>query len=445
MYIKILVVTAALAIVLSIISPLKAVMIYALVRPLVTPAAFDQVTLLGLPISTPLTVGIIVVALISLPLQRRWRLFAPGSLLLLFVTVLALLSGVQSIDKGVWMAGIVKLAMAWSVLVISYNAVRSQDDAVALYKAIALSAVIPLAYGFFEVSQGLAGGLGVPRISSILGTNNGYGIYLSMVLAATALALLHVETKKARLLYLTLLAAIIASQVLSQNRGSWIALAFGFVVALVRYRRKVDMRWVIIGALALGVFASGVIMSRFEQLEERNPYSRYQNTFVERIEYWKKIVPLVLNRPLLGYGAESSAIVTTKYLGSASPTHNAYLELALEIGVLSALIYALFLAKAALYFWFRRVRDDVWKENFVLIILTVYLPVISVTQHIIYDLVSFPLFLMLVGAARKVNDLTYAAGHSSEAPEPSPLDSQTDARQASADSAPADTTPARNQ
>ncbi|MGI9334334.1 MAG: O-antigen ligase family protein [Gammaproteobacteria bacterium] len=413
--IKLVALISSIGIAVCFAAPIVALVIYAIARPLLTPAAFAGVTLFGVPITTPFSMAILAVGMWNLFLQRSWGLIGSHSLMLNGMLVCAAFSVAQSVAKGASMVGMIKLMTGWMIFVIAYNGVRKEEDALTLYKAIALSSVIPICYGFYQAIMDVVWRGGLERVSSVMGTNNAYGIYLSMALVATTLVVMRADTRRGRLLYSCVLVAIVVSQVLAQNRGTWIALTLAALAATLRYRHKIQVRYVVYVALFIFVFFSGIIASRFEQLAEKRPYARYENTLVARIEYWKAIAPVIAERPLLGYGVGTASIVTQKYLGSSSPPHNDYVRLSLEVGVFGALCYALFLLQIMLYFWFRRVRDEVWKANFAMIMLSIYLPVITMFQNIAYNLVNFPFFLILVGAAIKLNQL---AAPKQEAPKP---------------------------
>lgn len=407
--VKIAVAAGSLGILLCVASPTVALAIYAFVRPLITEFAFDQVKLFGMPLSAPLSLSIIGIAVINLTFQPSWRLHGTRSLFLTGVLAMAALSVVTSISTGTSASAGIKFFTAWVVYIMTYNSVRSEEDALFIYKALVVCAIIPMLEGFHEAATDLISYGSVQRVSSILGTHNGYGIFLTIIMAATTAVLLHSKTYRSRVFFACILIAVITSQVLAQNRGTWIALTMGFMVAITKYHRKLNLRWVFVVVLFVGIAFSGAIINRFAELENEKPYAPLaNNTFDGRVEFWKMLLPLVMERPLTGYGIGTSKTVAERYLTHGGAPHNDYLRLALETGVFGTVFYVLFLAHLGLYALFRPIRDDTWKDNFSMLILVVYLPVISFAQNIIVNLVNFPLMLMLLATMMKMERIVTA-------------------------------------
>ncbi|MES9962306.1 MAG: O-antigen ligase family protein [Candidatus Sedimenticola sp. 20ELBAFRAG] len=393
----------------STLSPLNVVLIYSIFRPLLQPFAIMQYKLAGLPISTSITLAIIFVGTTCIVFRKNWRFIPDKGLLLSIVILLAFISAVFSSDYRESATGIAKLLTIWFIFNMAYNSVNTMEDARKLLFALVIGAMIPLAMGFYQAITGnyqmLHSQTGaVDRINGVFGIGNAYGIYLSSITAASAILLIDSVGRRKKILMAGLLGAVLTSQVLALNRGTWIALIIGFIVAAVKYRRFIKLHWIALGALIMALFFVDIIAERFDDLGNRDNYYQ-RNTFEGRIEHWKEILALIENKPIIGYGVGTSEVVTTKLLGQSMAPHNDYILIALEMGLIAALLYFLFLLRIAAYFVFRPIVPELWIYNFSLIMLSIYFIIISSTQNIMFNVINFPLFLTMVAIGIKLDKL----------------------------------------
>ncbi|MES9874996.1 MAG: O-antigen ligase family protein [Candidatus Sedimenticola sp. 6PFRAG7] len=396
-----------LLIVLSTLSPINVVSIYSILRPALQPFSFLQYKLAGLPISATVTLAVIFVGTVSTLFKRNWRFIPDKSHLFGLLLILAFISAAFSFDYRASVIGFTKLLTAWFIFNMAYNSTRTHEDARKLLYAVSIGAIIPLAIGFYQVGTGnyqMFHSPKIDRINSVFGVGNAYGIYLSSITAAAAILLIDSVGRRKKTIMAGFLGAVLVSQVLALNRGTWIALIVGFIVAAVKYRRFIKIHWIALGALIMALFFVDIIVERFDDLSNRDNYYQ-RNTFEGRIEHWKEIIGLIENRPISGYGVGTSGVVTTKFLGQSVAPHNDYILIALEMGLIAALLYFLFLLRIAAYFFFRPIVPELWIYNFSLIMLSIYFIIISSTQNVIFNVINFPLFLTMLAIGIKMDKL----------------------------------------
>jgi len=385
--------------------PLNFVAAYSVLRPLLQPFALLQYSVFGYPISVPVTIIVIFVGLVNLIIRKEWVFNIRLCVFFSGFVFIACLSTIYSVDIKSSIRALAKLLTSWVIFNMAYNSIRKSEDAGFLLKALVASSIIPLIIGFYQVLTGdydFLRDVRIDRLSSLFGVANAYGIFLSVIMVATGVLLLELRNRKSRVILGFIIAAAVVSQILALNRGTWIALSCAFLVAGFKYRKRVNFRWVVVLAVVITVFFSGFIVDRFSELEN-NKRVIYRNTFEQRVDYWKAILPLIERKPISGYGLGTSEIVTQKYLRQSTEPHNDYVKLALEVGIIGSLFYLIFLLRIIFYFLFRPVESRLWHFNFGILILSTYFLIISTTQNIIYNLVNFPAFLILVAIGIKTN------------------------------------------
>ncbi|MEW6518558.1 MAG: O-antigen ligase family protein [Thermodesulfobacteriota bacterium] len=390
-------------------SPLNLAMVYVAIRPLLQPFATLQYSFFGLPTTTVHAIVMVVAAIISV-MRGRGRIWIKHIVLLYVLLFFSLLSFYNVPDLMEALGGMLKLLTAISLFILIYNSVNNLSDGIRFMTAVSFSAVIPILVGFYQALTGnysMIAESTMDRVSSIIGVANAYGIYLSLVTIPTlALILLGIRKKT----NLVILIMILCSQILALNRGTWIAFTFAGICGSIIYFRQIKIKWLVAGSLVLliiGVVFSGIIISRFEALEDPSVYGAQYNTFEQRVNYWKSVLPIIADKPLIGHGLGSSAIVSKKYFHTEAVPHNDYIRFALETGIPGTLIYILFLMLEFLRNLQLALARKKWQVNYPMLILLIYYIVISTTQNIYFNLINFPLFLSLVAVAIKLNKVQW--------------------------------------
>lgn len=410
---KIIVFVGSICLLSGFFLPVMTVMSYMFFRPLIQPFSWLQYKLFGLPIALPFSLIVIALGMISPLIKRPWSLTVRQNGFFALFMVIAFFSVVISDYYIVSMAALVKLVTVWFLYNTAYNSVKTEKDAIRIINALIVSSVVPLLFGFYQAITGNYDQIydaEVDRMSSVFATGNDYGIFLTFVTAAVGVRLCIASTRRMRMLMLIFLSMVLVSQVFSLNRGTWLALAMGFIVAAAKYREYLNFKLLILGSVIFMLLFSGKMAERFQELD--NPSSVHYsgtNTLEGRIEYWTALVPVVMDRPIFGHGIGSIALVLEKRFGDEHHIHNDYLLVLLELGIVGLLAYIAFLGKIFFYFFLRPVTRELWVWNFAMLMLSIYFIVISSVQNIVQTIMNFPIFMIFVAVIYKLNLISKTA------------------------------------
>ena len=151
-------------------------------------------------------------------------------------------------------------------------------------------------------------------------------------------------TKKSRLWYSVIGLSLLLATLLTFSRGAYLALIVAGIVGLVIYwkclsisLKRVASAIVVMAALALilpGNPISDRLHSSFDQLD---------NSVAERALIWSQATQIIAEHPLLGVGLGNYAYHLEPAAHYRTPiyAHNTYLDIAVELGILPAVLFAL--------------------------------------------------------------------------------------------------------
>lgn len=287
-----------------------------------------------------------------------------GSLWPALVHGLALtLAAAWSVDRRVslWgsyerQQGLLALIAYLLLFAVTAASLRSRDQADRLWRALVWGSAPVVGYG-------LAQAVGLDRLQwqtdavspvlSTIGRANFLGSYLVLVLPLTAGRLL---VAKRRWPYVPLLAGQLTCLIATQGRGAWVGFGvamttFGLVWALATRRRWLAFATV---ALAIAVVFSVVLLnlpgrvssalSTLPGLARLASLASFDaGSTAARLATWQATLPLVAERPWLGYGPETMRTVFVQvfppqlvyYQGrhtAVDRAHNLWLDLAMSSG-----------------------------------------------------------------------------------------------------------------
>ncbi len=392
--------------------PNRLSMLYIFFRPLVQPFATKGLPLIGhIPVTAPLPIYIILYTVTACIFNKRFTFLPPNIIALYFFLLFSSFSFLNSMDTVVSIGHLLKFFTAISLYILVYNAINSIENAKNVLKAICISTILPMLYGFYQYVTKTGGGDeyfgGVSRVSSFLGGWNEYGIFLCLAMCAAMIVIFHEQIRIKKLFYISLLILMVISSVLALNRGSWITFSAALSLAYFPYRKKIKLRWFFIAGFFIFIFFADVIADRFFELSTTTSWGMSQNTFTGRIEFWKKLSTLLGDHPFVGYGLGTSRIVATKFFNSTHVPHNDYLSLALETGFLGVIFYLFFLIKEFVNNVKVSFLKENWKINYPIFVMFFYWTTLSLTQNMIYNVIVFPIFMTILAAGRKWNKILH--------------------------------------
>lgn len=390
--------------------PVSVAAFYLLVRPLIQPYAYLQYTFAGsFPLTGLTALALVLVATYTCLFRRNYTIMAPGSVPLYGLLFFSLLSVPYSINFSVSLAHVLKVATAIALYLLVYSGVKTKAQLSLVLEAMVASAIIPILVGYYQFATGTGHAwksiyYASSRPDSLFGEWNIYGEFLALSLVATLMAISIPSGRVRKAYHSFLLVGIVSSIIISLNRGTWLALIVGLLATSAVHWRRVQLRWVVIGLLAVGLFAGPVIVQRFAELNEVSEYG-YKNTLLQRVQGWEQLLPLMLERPVVGYGIGVSPQLTLLRFGEEWVPHNDYLRLSLEAGFPAAVAYIWFLLVELYAFAASGRRERNGPVGYYMLWAVIYFLVISATQNIVYDVIIFPMMMALLAVGHKWPEL----------------------------------------
>jgi len=385
-------------------NPLAFAGFYIVFRPTVQPFAYLQYPLWGnVPLTSLFALSLILYAIMDC-IRNGFRFIEGNTKYLYILCLISCISFINTPNITLSIGHLLKLFTAIAMYLLIYNNIQTVRDIKKLFTCYFLSAIVPLLFGFYQyitkTAHAWENGPGGTRIDSVLGECNAYGEYLATLICVliAAFFLRKLQYKKWVLAIFSM--AILLSFLLSQNRGSWISLVVGIVIATIWYRRHVHVTF-IASVLSLVILASSpIVVERFMELHKKSEFGSH-NTLQGRLHYHEKLLDLVKENPIVGYGL-GTAGYSTKI---TYPPHNDYLRIALESGIPGAIFYIIFLVKE-LFEHIQRVRTTMFGLiHYSSLILIIYFIILSFFQNIIYNVTVFPMILGMFAMSAKLHFL----------------------------------------
>jgi O-antigen ligase len=389
-------------------TPLGFGMFYLFSRPLFQATALEHNVIFGkVPMTAAFALTVILYVFTVSMVRKDFTIFPKNSVPLYLLIWFSSMSFYNSLDLVNSLGYLLKLLTAAAFYLLIYNAIKTRQDALRLFRAVMLGSVVPIVIGFVQYATGngcFVIGEGRNRMTGTLGLPNAFGIFVALSICATVTLLLIEKRRSARgLIVLVLLGQIVAT-ILSLNRGTWIALTLAVLIATAFHFKRVKVRWFVVCGVLISIAFSGLIISRFKHLEATESWQR-TNTLQGRIEMWQAVSELIPSHPWIGYGVGTAKQVMIKFKKMDNVPHNDYVRLVLETGFLGCLIYIYFLLRELLFNLRTTAKIENWGVNYPALICIIYWIVISAAQNNIYHVVNFPLFLALMAAAKKWNEI----------------------------------------
>ncbi|WP_422485343.1 O-antigen ligase family protein [Gudongella sp. DL1XJH-153] len=217
-------------------------------------------------------------------------------------------------------------------------------------------------FGFDPMPKELARVIFVGRGHSTFGNPNFHGTYLTLVLPIAAYAYL----KTGNMLYYLAAGSIYFSLITSFTRSGWVGsfFAFGIIVSYA-IKSKFNKKFIIyllvlllVITVAMEIESEGrVILRALSLVDEAGDVltqaDGYEDGGANRIFIWERVIPLIFEKPLLGFGPETlGEVFSERYYDDIiakydeerifDKAHNEYLHIAFTTGIPSLLVYLAF-------------------------------------------------------------------------------------------------------
>jgi putative inorganic carbon (hco3(-)) transporter len=182
-----------------------------------------------------------------------------------------------------------------------------------------------------------------PRLETTFGNPNSYAAFLVVAVFPCIMLFIQEKAKLKKLFYFLLSAGIIVNLVLTYSRNSWLAFAIGLLLLVFIYN------WKFIFLMLAGGGASLLIPQVSERIRQFGDTSQNQG----RIYIWKIALEMIKEHPLKGIGNGNFTVLYDSYVDrfpqyrmedvSAFPSHNSYLKVQSELGILGSIPFLLIL------------------------------------------------------------------------------------------------------
>ena len=153
----------------------------------------------------------------------------------------------------------------------------------------------------------------------------------------------------AKILWGTTIAGIVSGILATGSRGGLVALGVACVLFVIT-TRSVFKTWhrLLVILLAVGLFlspAADTVRERCQSVFSGDDYNLHINEkgVVGRLMIWRDSVRLIAKYPLTGVGLDCSTVALGQQAGYWKVTHNAFLQVGLELGVPGLVVFLLIL------------------------------------------------------------------------------------------------------
>ena len=253
--------------------------------------------------------------------------------------------------------GLVTTSAYLALFLLTATSLRSRAQVERLWAAVVWGSVPVIVYGLIQ-----AAGLdpldwqtdAASRVLSTVGRANFLGSYLVLVIPMTVGRALMARRPCP---YRLLLAGQLLTLALAQARGAWVGLGLAAVVGMLVWAAATRDRRRALATLALVVLLAGLLvllnlrggpfapLARIPGLERMATLARTDaGSTAARLTIWRATLPLIADRPWLGYGPETMRTVFARvfppqlvyYQGrhvSVDRTHNLWLDLGMTAGL----------------------------------------------------------------------------------------------------------------
>ena len=272
---------------------------------------------------------------------------------ILFLTVTAV-SVFSSHDLKTSLSDWLRLVSVFSVYLLARIIFVTPGKVKAAFTAVLLSSVIPVAVACFQrvTGRGLFFDGTQARIVGTFLHPNAFASYLLIILVFGITQWFEKEKMVSPFFLRVLVCVASVIFIFTFSRGAWIALVIAILfLGVFRYRKLLVLLPLF---LIVATFAVPSIRGRIENIFHPGVYARSRSAWDWRQDTWKQIMPLVYQKPILGHGL---ATVETEF---GVLTHNDYLRLLAETGIVGLLAYLLLMLRLLAATWgdFRRTKSE---------------------------------------------------------------------------------------
>ncbi len=316
------------------------------------------------------------------------------------------------------------------VFFIVTNHITDETKRIRLIKALAL---ISIPISILTITQSFGFGLFYPdipaqlQVSATLGNPIYAGAYLALLIPVVIALVISATSLRSKILWVFPGILATTALVLTYNRGAWFGFFVGILVFLalvLTTRSPGKRRWWIVALIAfLALILSGFMVIQkvaprtLSIFESATSGIEFSGTALKRVLILQSTLPMIIERPLFGWGPETYRDIFLKYqepslveLATERPLtadrpHNQLLYIAYSFGLIGLTSYCwiilTFLGKVK-----RWVVRSSWREKIFFIGITS-----SIMGYVVQEQFSFstaavtPLFWLFLGVGTGINSV----------------------------------------
>ena len=257
-------------------------------------------------------------------------------------------------------------------------------------------------------------------LTSTIGQKNWISNYLAMIFPVGFSYFLLEKSKRNRIFYFFLLSILYATLMICQSRGIWISISFTLIMAIyIIFKFKLfkifqeNKKWLFL--LLITFLVITIIYSTDNPLNKSaiTVPQRAISTFDEkdpsintRLLMWKTTFEMIKDKPIFGSGIGTFKMnyldyqaeflkdnpYYVKYSGKAGETHNEYLQIWAELGIIGLGLFLLIFC-----FFYKTIIDFYNNNKNVKEKIIVFGLVLGITCFLIHSLFTFPLHVPALG------------------------------------------------
>lgn len=320
-------------------------------------------------------------------------------LALLSVTFLSILFSPQIFESfQEWL----RLLSFYLVYIVFAYSIKNNNDVKRLMTILLVSIIVPAIWALYQLFTG-TGNLETTGFNRLMGTfvhPIQFAYYLLFVISI--LVVVALEAKKKIFIVVPAILGCIALSLLLYNtytRAAWLGLVLVLLIlGILRYRKLLLIIPVLL--IVIAIFFSTGVSSRFYDLNtQQKAAGQRGNSIDSRFRTWSETYPLFVQSPVIGNGYGASKIITD------DPTHNDYLKILAEAGILGLFAYLWLLFATLRFGWSTFVkRKSEFPKSIALVffVLTIVFVIFSLDSNIFRNIALQWSFWGLAAATYKI-------------------------------------------
>jgi putative inorganic carbon (HCO3(-)) transporter len=279
--------------------------------------------------------------------------FKPIELPLFIFGFLVILSTVNSVLPKTSLSYLILYLVSFMLLMLIVSSASSFRELDSMIEILLLGVTFTALYGIYQwkiigipVNPSITDtrlSPGLSRISSTMGNENVYGGLLVLTIPFFISSIINAKTLIRRLFFCALFLPVLLALFLTGSRSAWISFAASIFVFIFLKNRKLIPLALLVGVLSIPMLPDPIYRRIMTLFNPHDNSAKYRTLIFEHakpmlMDYWTTGV---------GLGSDTFTSIFKRYLSfklpTAAHTHNLYLQLWLEMGILGIISFLWFL------------------------------------------------------------------------------------------------------